>query len=366
MSTKQDRRNLKKRRREHKRAAVRSQYLARKARISRYPKIVVDSTEGNGYFVAEVRKVLRDLDFDDPDMGPDWMRQFYRRCRADGVRSAYLWLEALEQDARRRIVRAGSLPVHEDDYPTTLDINTHLGERIFARIPIETRRRFLPMNDFEVRHDRDTIVLRFSSLLEEPGGWGTVYYSRLVPKIDLDGRRLTVAFSGHAIQQMCARRTPRYLNYSANGDAHTYLAKCIYHEAVTLADGTPAIRLWDICDVDGYRVYRDYVKTVFGESNRKLYGGACHYILGYCPVVHENGFAKAKSFLYPGFRGTPERVILNTGPGQQAEYASWLDDAEAAGAEPFFETPRAIEVAKWLHTHGLPQVVQMTRTVLNP
>jgi hypothetical protein len=186
-----------------------------------------------------------------------------------------------------------------------------------------------------------------------------------MPKVDVDGKRVTVAFSRHAIEQLCARRTPRYLSYGANGDAHAYLAKCVYHEIVTLESGSQAIRLWDLCDSDGYMVYAKYVLGVFGEENRKPFGGSCHYILGYCPFVLENGFAKAKSFLYPGFRGTPERAILESGGGEQGRrYANWLDESEDEKAGTFFETDRAVEVAKWLHENGAPQVVQMTRTVL--
>jgi hypothetical protein len=80
--------------------------------------------------------------------------------------------------------------------------------------------------------------------------------------------------------------------------------------------------------------------------------------------VIENGFAKAKSFLYPGFRGTPERAILEGGGELGAQYLKWLDESESENAEPFFETERAVAVAKWLHENEAPQVVQMTRTVL--
>lgn len=329
-----------------------------------YPEIVFETSQGNGYFVAEVQAIAKNLDFDSPNMGPDWMRQFYRRLRSDGYRAAILWLGDLEEETRQEIVRSGVLPTNMDECPLVNTVPTHLGDCIFARIPVETRRRFLPMNDFSVEPVQGSLLLRFNSLLEEPGEWGTSYYSRLMPKVDVDGKRVTVAFSKHAIEQLCARRTPRYLNYGANGDAHAYLAKCIYHEVVTLENSSQVIRLWDFCDIDGYMVYATHVLGVFGEENRKPFGGSCHYILGYCPFVLENGFAKAKSFLYPGFRGTPERAILESGGEQGARYAKWLDESEDENAEPFFETERAVEVAKWLHENGASQVVQMTRTVL--
>ena len=54
----------------------------------------------------------------------------------------------------------------------------------------------------------------------------------------------------------------------------------------------------------------------------------------------------------------------------QKELATAIENAAAGKsaleAGPFFETERSIEVAKWLHNHGAPQVVQMTRTVIKP
>jgi hypothetical protein len=364
MAKKDNRKKQKKRLKEQKRAATHAKYVAAKAKAERYPEIVFETSEGNGYFVAEVRAVAETLDFDSPEMGPDWMREFYRRYRAEGFKAARFWLEDLEEKTRQRIVRTGIVVNSLDEYPRRDEFLTHLGDRIFERIPIETRRRFLPMNDFFVEPIKGTLLLRFSSLLEEPGEWGTVYYSRLMPKVEISGKRVTVAFSDHAMQQLCARRSPRYLTYGGNADAHAYLAKCIYHEIITLDNGSQVIRLWDCCDHEGFDIFRRYVLGVFGEENRKPYAGFCHYILGYCPFVIENGFAKAKSFLYPGFRGTPERAVLERGGEPGAQYAKWLDESENDKNEPFFETEHSVEVAKWLQDNGVPQVVQMTRTVL--
>jgi hypothetical protein len=364
MAKKEDRKKQKKREKERNKAKAHAKYLAEKAKAERYPKIVFETSEGNGYFVAEVRAVAETLDFDSPEMGPDWMREFYCRYRAEGFAAARIWLEDLEEKTRQQIVRTGIFPNSLDEYPRRDEFLTHLGDRIFARIPVETRRRFLPMNDFFIEPIKGNLLLRFSSLLEEPGEWGTVYYSRLMPKVDVDGKRVTVAFSDHAMQQLCARRSPRHLTYGGNADAHAYLAKCVYHEIVTLTNGSQVIRLWDCCDHEGFDIYRRYVLGVFGKENRQPYAGLCHYILGYCPFVLENGFAKAKSFLYPGYRGTPERAILEGGGEPGARYVKWLDESENEDAEQFFETERAVEVAKWLHENGAPQVVQMTREVL--
>lgn len=357
-----------KKRREKRRAAEATQQAyqawADLHRPGPYPEIVFETSQGNGYFVAEVKAVVKTLDFDSPEMGPDWMRQFYRRLRAEGSRAASRWLKDLEEETLERLASTATNPEALDGCPKFEDAATHLGDRIFERLPIETRRRFLPMNDFTVDPTSGKLVIRFSSLLEEPGEWGTVYYSRLLPKVEVSGKRVTVAFSDHAIRQLCARRKPRYLTYGANGDAHTYLAKCVYHEVVRLSDGSHVIRLWDCCDLKGFLNYKHYVVDVFGEENRKSYAGKFHHILGYCPFVLDNGFAKAKSFLYPGFRGTPERELLENGGELGASHAKWLDEVDHDGAQPFCETEEAVQVTQWLHENGMPQVAQMTRDVL--
>jgi hypothetical protein len=365
MAKKEDRKKQKQRDKERKKAAAQAKYLAQKAKAERYPEIVFETSQGNGYFVAAVRAAVEGLDFDSPEMGPDWMREFYCLGRKEGFTSAIRHVhERQERNTLRRQLSSAS-PASSHKHPNVNYIPLHLGERVMERIDIDIRRRFLPMNDFLVLFRDCRITFRFTSLFEEPSDWGTVFYSRLLPKVEIDGKRATVAFSTHAIEQLCSRRSPRYLTFGGCGDAHAYLARCIYHEVLTLTDGSPAIRLWDDCDGEGFRVYHHYVNGVFGgEANRKVYGGKLHYVLGYCPIVLENGFAKAKSFLYPGFRGTPERTLLKTTNEHQSRYAEWLDAADDKQAEPFYETPRAIEVAKWFHNNGVPQVAQMTHEVI--
>lgn len=103
------------------------------------------------------------------------------------------------------------------------------------------------------------------------------------------------------------------MTYGGNGDAHAYLARCRYYEPIRLPNGDPGFCMYDICDVPGYRVNRDYVQDIFGTANRVANAGKCHYRLGDCPVVLEGSYAKAKSMLFPGFRNTPERQLLESG-----------------------------------------------------
>ena len=88
MAKKDDRKKQKKRLKEQKRAATHAKYVAAKAKAERYPEITYETSEGNGYFVAEVRAVAETLDFDSQEMGPDWMRDYYHRIKAEGYAEA--------------------------------------------------------------------------------------------------------------------------------------------------------------------------------------------------------------------------------------------------------------------------------------
>ena len=136
MARKDDRKKQKKRLKQHKIAATHAKYVAAEAKAERYPEIVYETSEGNGYFVAEVRAVAETLDFDSPEMGPERMREFYRRYRADGFAAARFWLEDLEEQTRQRIVRTGIFPNSLDEYPRRDEFLTHLGERDRVGFPV--------------------------------------------------------------------------------------------------------------------------------------------------------------------------------------------------------------------------------------
>ena len=93
------------------------------------------------------------------------------------------------------------------------------------------------------------------------------------------------------------------------------------------------------------------------------YGGVPYYRLGYCPVAFEKGFAKAKTFLTPGYRNTPEygRLLNNKKIGQTEKNRLIGMTTNLTSLEMLMQ--EKTDHIKWFHENGIPQVVQMEHEV---
>lgn len=372
-----DRKKQKKRLKEQKRAADQARFLAAKQRRDRYPEILFDTTEGDKEFVQLVKEALGSLDFDSPEMGPNWMRQFYQNVKIAGFKHAYIALLYLaDRQVKKKVFHPQSSPIlpaapdlvsgvpePEDECVDPDAVLLHLGDRIFRKLGRDALHGFLPYNDFSVETQGRSLLLRFSSLQSQIVRGARVYFSRHRPQVAFNGQKWTVAFSIHAIEQMCRRRAPLFDTFGGNGDAHAYFANSLHFDPVRLATGKLAFCMFDGCDYPGCRVHEDYVVNVLGQENRLAHAGECYYRLGYCPVMLEQDFAIARTLLMPGFRTTPEEGVLK---GRQAppRYLEWMGTAEDTYSEHFYVTAEYTEILKWVHDHGVPQVIQMTNPVV--
>lgn len=347
---KQKKRDLKKRvAKQHFEAMQREQL-----RRARYPEIVIDDTNGDPAFVELVKQAMAGIDFDDRSQFCDGERTFYRLIRQYGFQAALRVLQATLAD-----------DPHEDDPNGTARENTVLmnyGTLVFDSIPEELRRRFLPYNDVQVVFAGNRIVLRFSSMLSQRGKNGTVFYGRNKPTIEFEGVARTVAFSRHAIDRLCERFKPRYLQYAAAGDVHAFFSTCIYFEPVILKNRQPAIALYNICGTEGSQEYDIYVKQVLGEDNLNHAGGKAYYRVGYCPVVFEGDFAKATTFLCPGYHATPERLAISQSGLNWHDRNAIIKKAASQNTDDVLLN-NAPETIRWFHDNGVPQVVQFKHPV---
>ena len=347
---KQKKRELKKRiAKQHSEAIQREQQLR-----SRYPEIVIDDTHGDPAFVELVKQAMAGIDFDDRSQFCDGERTFYRLIRQYGFETALRTVQnALADDPQ------------EDD-PTGRKRETMVlmkyGTLVFDSIPEELRRRYLPYNDVQVVFAGNRIVLRFSSMLSQRGNTGRVFYRRNMPTIEFDGVARTVAFSRHAIERLCERFKPRYLQYAAAGDVHAFFSTCVYFEPVILKNGQPAIALYNICGPEGSQEYDIYVKHVLGEDNLDHAAGKPYYRVGYCPVVFEGDFAKATTFLCPGYHATPERLAISRSRLSWHDRNAIIKTAASQSTDDVLLN-NAPETIRWFHDNGVPQVVQFQHPV---
>jgi len=355
-STSKQQRKQKKRQQKNIEQRKRTEAIKRqRARQSQYPVVRIDDTYGDPRFIEAVKLAATRTDFDNPELFGDADRAFHKILRADGLGEA------------ARVVRAVSLRLALDQHPAA-NVLAHTlamsyGEALFQQIPEDVRKRFLPYNDMRVDFTARDIVLRFSSMNRKSGDGGTIFYSSRRPKISLRDQEWKVAFSRHAIERICARLNPRYLTYAAAGDVHAVLNTCIWYEPVTLFPNHPAFAIWDTCSNPTNLSYQLFVREVLGERNVVPGNGPCYHRVGYCPVVFEDGFAKAKTFLCPGYDTTPEYGLVRK--SRMSALDKDLMIHSASSSDLLHIADEGVEAIKWFHENGVLQVKQMRHKVFD-
>ena len=321
-------------------------------RRDQYPRVLIDPTNGDPEFVGLVKKANSDIDFDDPQLFQPGERQFYRLMRQYGF--SYARKVLVEAMASRR--------AEGDEFSQVGEVLMLLGygSKLVERIPEQARRRLMPYNHVQVAFRKQEITLKFSSMLSQRGAAGTIFYSRRKPTIEFNGKQWNVGFSRHAIERICERLNPRYIQYSASGDVHAFFSTCVYFEPVVLYGNQPAFALYNMCGCEPFVQYHTYVKQILGEENLDLSKGRPYYRVGYCPVVFEGEFAKAKTFLYPGYMATPEYGLILKSKLSRIEKDLLIQNATTQDAVVINNNPQTI---KWFHDHGIPQVVHLKQDV---
>ena len=327
-------------------------------RQNRYPNVRIDPA-GTGLvdtaFLAAVQAAVASLDFDDDTAFSEPEREFHQALRKEGIQGA----SQLVLEAQFRLYQEGDplAPV----LPHVLQMS--YGTQLFEKIPEEMRRKFLPFNDVRVDFEGHDIVLHVSAMRRKSTDGGTAFYGRHQPKISLLGKEWTVAFSRHAVEQICNRLNPRYLTYAAAGDVHALLNHCVFYEPTILHPCQPSFVIWDTCGSPSNVRQPVYVDGVLGRENLIEDGGQCYYRVGYCPVVFEKNFAVAKTFLCPGFLNTPEYGLVRSSRLPALEKDLLLHTATSNDIRHVRD--ESIDSIKWFHDNGVPQVVQMPHTVFS-
>jgi hypothetical protein len=337
---------------QHRRYAEQQRAL-RQAKLDEYPTIRLGEQDADPEFIKAVVEALKKIDFlDEKQIGAS-QQLFYKLGKRIGFYNAFRQLEAYLQE-------------HMPQNNATLQIIClTLGAQILNLVPPEIRYRFMPYNDLTVSFKGRDIVLIFTSIRWKSGDGGRVYYSPLEPKVEFEGKQYTVGFSTHAIQRICKRIKPNYIEYGAAGDVHFFLRSCVYFEPVMLYGDQPAFVLYNPCENPSFAEYRVYTVEVFGEHNLDPPKGLPCYKVGYCPVVFEGGFAKAKTFIHPGFKSTPEYGLLKSSGLPTDIKERYLAKAtDDTWTQSDIQMNSDNEIIKWFHDNGIPQVKQIKEKVV--
>lgn len=354
----EDRKKQKKRLRERKKSEARQRSLTERHRANLYPKIILDPTAGDPEFVSIVERIVAGFDFEDPAICSPAKQGIYQVFHKVGLAAMLSRMDA----AVRAGVRQGFTKDEMEDgvlYPLLL----YLGNWIFERLPEPCRMTPLPFHYFFVEPFTKDLVIRFAFLPSMTSEHGRIYFSPLEPTVPFGGGNWKVGFFRHAIERICERICPGpRIGYAHFSSSAMYFRDCIYYEPIELPDGQHAIRLFDYCERGGSKEEDPYITNVLGLTNYPGKSVPLVHVLGYCPVAFVGPRAVAKTFLYPGYKNTPEDHLVRAAPISPKQRVELLALASDNNSGKLFHG-RGHEAIKWYHDNGVPQVIQLDRHI---
>jgi hypothetical protein len=355
-----ERKRQKKRLKEQKKSARQSKHAAARSKEATYPEIIFHPEGGDPAFVATVREILAGFDYDNPDHCSQSMRQVFQMFRSVGTSEMF---RRLDQSMKEAAQRGFDSKLVEDAFlgPLLMD----LGEWVFDRLPEECRKSPLPFSYFVVLPGHREFHVYFAFLPSVASSHGRIYTPPLEPTVPFGGGSWRVGFFRHAIERICERLCPtQEITYAHFSTCAIYFRDCIYYEPLELPNGQHVIRLLRDCDsyVDGDS--DPYITQVMGLDRHPGKSTRLYRILGYCPVAFVGPRAVAKTFLYPGYRGTPEDHLVRTAAMSAAERRELLEMADDNHAGKAFKKG-GLDAIRWYHLNGIPQVFELDRKVFH-
>ena len=310
---------------------------------ARYPAFVyLHEDRADPRFVAAVKTAIASIDFDNSSLHPTVL-EILRDLKTEG------WDQVLEPIQR--------LAAQGDNSATVVMTNVlcAIGDLVFRRIPEERLLAYIPKNNVEIVPVGAKTLVQFRSLRSRATPHGTVYYSRHLPKLNVNGEAKTVAFTKHAMEQTCARIGMGWQTYAGFGDVFALFDRCLHYERVVLYPDQLAFTYYDVCPANFWREH--FAEQILGED-QVLSGHKYYWRVGYCPAELHEEFVVAKTLLFPGYATTPEYgLIMNSRLGREEKQrmASRMKDMTAQR----LIDDENLALMKWFHENGVPQVVQL-------
>lgn len=241
--------------------------------------------------------------------------------------------------------------VVEEKDPGAFLFSIRLGDLVFSKIPKVELLRFIPYNDVEIAPAGAYIQVHFRSLLRTPSPGGTIYYSRRKPTIKIDGEQKIVGWTQHAIERVCERYGPRWQTYNGLGEIFAVFDKLQTYERCDLYG-----------DQLGFTFFEECVEPFFtGEYVPEILGGSPivkpFFRVGYCPAAIYKDFVVAKTFLFPGYRNTPEYGTILRSTLPWPEKRAMIDKATVLDLDTLQQTGD-FSLIKFFHDNGVPQVIE--------
>lgn len=378
MAKKEDGKKQRKRLKEQKRHAQTHRQRAAFRYLHKYPRIKVISAGGDPTLVTEVQRLVSEFSFEDPECCPEEMRLDFKRFAEKGFGKFSDFL--VKKQLQQVIEESKSLTLLET-MPTGLDrtvvdkevaeylaflhfskLESHLGNWLFKHLP----KRFTegsPVRYFFLTELKEPCLQISFDLLEVVGESDNPLY--LFPgraTVAMQGVTWEVALYHHALERLSHRLGQHATSsYSRWVEIHSILRFLDFtFVPVALSDGTEAVRVDRELDLSKKKTGHDfdceYTREILGlpEGHVFLPHEIMSTVVGYLPLQIQGKYARAKTFLLPGFSKTPEgelarqkaktpteRLLLQNMSGEDRVFALRSDMMKAL---------------KWYHDNGVPQV----------
>ncbi len=322
-----------------------------------YPGILVRPEKGNRELVGEIVRILRDFRLDDPGCRGRLPPNNFKLLGKLGIHGLTDLMHAEAVKLGRSEEESETLAFHNATEPLAT-----VGQWIFERIPQRFRAGHLSDHFFYVAFQDGMFEVRFDFLPEKQLPDGTAFSPPQNPRVTIDGRERPILLQNHAVDQIARRlRSTAQPTYADNATLYVTITHDLWdYVPVSLPNGQKALRLDSIVSKTPDRTWwhEVYVKQILGTDNLDHTAGNVMCVLGYLPLVEDDGpFWRAKTFLFPGYRNTPEHALI---PSHQSssELRHRLEAIAQDSNQHQVFFGQAAEALKWYHENGVPQVFQ--------
>jgi hypothetical protein len=323
---------------------------ARKEAVIRakFPAFRIDETGGSPPFVAAVKSLIDQFDFEDDHCCSRGIRNLCANFKKVG-------LLAMQDLAFKAVAQGHQGGLGSAYKQVVIEVITAIGDWLLKHLPERYTAKPLPYYYFNIEPREDALWIDFSFLPSAvmPEFRSPIFYSPLEPTVEMGGGTWKIVFLDHVLERACERISRyipmRYRDFMA---CHLYFETCIYYEHVTLPDGQEALGLWENA-LSGPE--RTYVSHLLADEQFESQPEGAAYLVGYCPIKPIRGRAVGITLLFPGYHNTPEAALVNTRPIPRLlrnELRAAADDNTLAGLLKHED----FAVMRWYHENGSPQV----------
>jgi hypothetical protein len=351
-----------KRRGKRKTAQVKSTLWSNQRRLAsaRLPSIRVDPAGGDPGLVREVEALAAKYDLSQESCRYGMPLEGYQMLSIAGKRSLGPLLYRLAAN------RTGSISEAQTAASTFQEaLRDSPGRWLFDQFPDHYKQGSLIQHFFYIDFDGADYVVRFKALDSVSTVKGRLYLPPGKHQVSMAGRMWDVAFYRHAIERIGQRlRTsdePCFTQYMFQWSALS--ERQWVYEPVELADGQQGLRIRTIIEpASSISLWHiAYVDELLKPEADIPPNTRISIVLGYVPVHVEGRYARAITFLYPGFANTPEHRLLDSLPSSSQMRRRFAALIRTANCHPTFHGD-GLEVIRWFHKNGLPQACIEGRT----